>query len=338
MQSTEERRIQNDRLTRTEMRRRERIRKKKLRRRITILIVLVIAIGGAIGTGMYAVQNGGASIPVVANLISKLNSRGGTDTTNNNSQETMEPVKTEEPKNLIPSPDEETDLINIISHAGMKKRCYLTFDDGPSTKVTPQILDILANYGAKATFFEVGKYIENNPDMAKRVHDEGHLIANHSYSHDYDALYASEESFKNEMEKCYEVIKNVTGEEEPFKLIRFPGGSYNAGDHAAEKQQYKQTLADMGFYYCDWNSLNGDAEGKKKNADELVQYFKNSSVGFNNLIVLMHDTDAKQSTADALPAIIEYLQGQGYTFHRLDDIDYNPPQPTAASTAAVAVQ
>ena len=69
MQSTEERRIQNDRLTRTEMRRRERIRKKKLRRRITILIVLVIAIGGAIGTGMYAVQNGGASIPVVANLI-----------------------------------------------------------------------------------------------------------------------------------------------------------------------------------------------------------------------------------------------------------------------------
>ena len=57
--------------------------------------------------------------------------------------------------------------------------------------MTPQILDILANYGAKATFFEVGKYIENNPDMAKRVHDEGHLIANHSYSHDYDALYAS---------------------------------------------------------------------------------------------------------------------------------------------------
>lgn len=332
MQSTEERRIQSDRLTRTEMRRRERIRKRKLKRRITALIVSVIVIGGAIGAGMYAVRNGGADIPVVANIMAKLSPQGDTETVQGAAEQTAEPVKTEEPKSLIPSPAEETDLINIIAHAGMKKRCYLTFDDGPSKSVTPQILDILASYGAKATFFEVGKYIENNPDMAKRVHDEGHLIANHSYSHDYDSLYASEENFKNEIEKCYDVIKSVTGEEEPFKLIRFPGGSYNAGDHAAEKQVYKQTLADMGFYYCDWNSLNGDAEGKKKNSDELVQYFKNSAVGFNNLIVLMHDTDAKQSTADALPAIIEYLQGQGYTFHRLDDIDYNP-QPTPASTA-----
>jgi peptidoglycan/xylan/chitin deacetylase (PgdA/CDA1 family) len=192
--------------------------------------------------------------------------------------------------------------------------------------VTGEVLDTLAKYDIKATFFEVGKNIRSHPDITKRVYDEGHLVANHSYNHDYDALYATEESFSTEIKNTEEAIKDATGQDEIFKLIRFPGGSYNAGDHAAEKQIYKKTLANMGYYYCDWNALNGDAEGTTKNAAELIEFFKTSAAQFvtqdKNLIVLMHDSDAKQPTADALETIILYLKDQGYTFHRLDDIDY----------------
>ena len=223
---------------------------------------------------------------------------------------------------------ESNDLIDVISQArlnGMTKHCYLTFDDGPSSKVTDEVLDTLKKYDIKATFFEVGKNIHAYPDVAKRVYDEGHLIANHSYYHEYNQLYATEESFKSEIEKTEATIKEITGQQEVFKLMRFPGGSYNAGDHAAEKQIYKQTLKNMGYFYCDWNTLNGDAEGATKNAQQLVEFFKSSAAEFitqdKNVIVLMHDSDAKQPTADALESIILYLKDNGYTFHRLDDID-----------------
>ena len=219
----------------------------------------------------------------------------------------------------------------------------MTFDDGPTENITPQILDVLRRYNAKATFFEVGSLIRANPDMARRVYDEGHLIANHSNSHNYDKLYATEESFITEILECDATIKSIMNGEEPFKLIRFPGGSYNAGDHASEKQIYKKTLAENGFYYCDWNALNGDAEGRTKNAEQLLEYLKSNMEGYNNLIVLMHDASAKQATADALPSIIEYIASKGYTFHRLDDIDYQTLvndtaiiDPAAANTGTPA--
>lgn len=332
MEAAKERRVQKDRLTRAEINRRERERKRKTRRRVSALILFTVIAGISAGLMMYAMSNTEADVPLFSKLTEKLRTgkmtfaSGGTAAY---APKEPTPAPTPEPsRKLLPKPSRETDLINIIARAGMKKRCYLTFDDGPSTETTPKILDVLSEYGIKATFFEVGRYIENNPDMTRRVYNEGHLIANHSYSHDYNAMYGSEESFRDEIEKCYELIKETTGEAEPFPLIRFPGGSYNSGDHAEEKQEYKLTLADMGFYYCDWNCVNGDAEGARKNSEELVQTFKDTSANFNNLIVLMHDTNAKASTAEALPQIIEYLREKGYTFHRLDDIDYNP-QPTA---------
>lgn len=224
----------------------------------------------------------------------------------------------------IPSPEEENDLLKIVENSSAEYYAYLTFDDGPTKKITPQILDTLRRYDVKATFFEVGAYIRQNTDLARRVYEEGHLIASHSDSHDYDKLYESEASFKNEIETSYEAISDVS-DVEPFKLIRFPGGSYNAGDHAKEKQEYKKTLADMGFYYIDWNTLNGDAEGRTKDADGLLEYLKENmpSKEGKNIVVLMHDASTKQATADALPKIIEYLSSEGYSFHRLDDIPYD---------------
>lgn len=237
-------------------------------------------------------------------------------------------VSEEFTKYVIPQPSEINDLIDIIAEArnkGMVKRCYLTFDDGPSSNVTGEILDILADYNIKATFFEVGKSIRAYPNVTRRVYSEGHLLANHSYNHEYSSLYESEDAFMAEIKTCEMELEAVIGEQVSFKLVRFPGGSYNAGTYGEKKQMYKQTLGKMGYYYCDWNVLNGDAEGEKKDAEGLIEFFKSSAQRYieenKNLIVLMHDTDAKKTTAQSLEKIIIYLKECGYTFHRLDDIE-----------------
>lgn len=298
---------------RRERRRRERRRKKRIR--AVLLLIIFIGIIVLICTAISA--------------LVKSNSDNDTDIPNNETVITQDaPIPTIAPAehtsvSSIPAPSEENNLIQIIADSGQKKHCYLTFDDGPTENITPQVLDVLRRYNAKATFFEVGSLIEANPDMARRVYEEGHLIANHSNGHNYDKLYATSNSFITEVTGCEEIIKSVMDEgDELFKLFRFPGGSYNAGDHASEKQIYKKVLADNGYYYCDWNTLTGDAEGKTKNAAELLEFLKENMEGYNNLIVLMHDASTKQATADALPSVIEYIASQGYTFHRLDDIEY----------------
>ncbi len=239
------------------------------------------------------------------------------------------PATTPRPAPQIPLASAQNDLLKIaIDAQGTEEKvCYLTFDDGPTTTVTPTVLDVLKQYDVKATFFMLGRMIEKNPDIAKRVYDEGHLLANHSYSHVYKDLYATGESFIAEIEKVESLIRDVTGEE-PFKLIRFPGGSHNAGAYAAEKQQYKLLLQEKGYYFADWNALNGDAEGGARSATQLVERLKATATQ-KNIVVLMHDAADKKTTAEALPAIIEYLKSQGYMFRRMDEIPYYPkPEET----------
>lgn len=218
-----------------------------------------------------------------------------------------------------PAPSFEPDLLKKVRNKDGIKTAYLTFDDGPTKSVTPKILDTLRRYNIKATFFEVGSLIESNPDMARRVYEEGHLIANHSYAHNYSALYAQQEDFISEVTKTEQLIKNITCEENIFKLFRYPGGSYDAGTWGHKKQLYKQVLADMGYYYCDWNALNADAEGGVKTAAQLVESVKQTTQGKEDVVILMHDAAAKKETAAALADIVEYLISQGYEFKRLDE-------------------
>ena len=95
-------------------------------------------------------------------------------------------------------------------------------------------------------------------------------------------------------------------------------------------------LKEYGFYYCDWNSLTGDAEGKTKNASELLAYLQRNLDSSESTVVLMHDAAAKQATADALPSVIEYLISQGYTFHRLDEIDYRSAVTSSEGTSVTS--
>lgn len=192
------------------------------------------------------------------------------------------------------------------------KRAYLTFDDGPSAKVTPQILDILEEYDVKATFFVVGTAVEKYPEILKRTYQDGHAIGNHTYSHRYGYIYRKPSNLLKEVEITDRLLKRVLGEDFDSKLFRFPGGSF--GD---EKAPFRKAIEEKGYIYYDWNSLNGDAEGYLFPKERLIQRFKNTFRGQKELVILMHDTDAKYTTPEALPYIIEYLQEQGYEFHTL---------------------
>lgn len=314
---------------RRERRRRERLRKKRIRAAV-ILIALI---------GVIAILCVAVSTCKKRNEPSQPTNTVQTETTATPEELTV-PTTAPASALTIPAASEKNNLMEIINESGQEKRCYLTFDDGPTENITPQILDVLRRYNVKATFFEVGSLIQANPDVARRVYEEGHLIANHSSGHNYEKLYSSTESFMNEINECYEIIKSVTGEAEPFKLIRFPGGGYksSADSYSPVKQECKTVLKENGFYYCDWDSLTGDAEGKKKNASELLAYLKQNLDTSESTVVLMHDAAAKQATADALASVIEYLMSEGYTFHRLDEIDYNSgiTSTTGETTSSVS--
>ncbi len=189
-----------------------------------------------------------------------------------------------------------------------KKIAYLTFDDGPS-KITPEILDILKEHNIKATFFVIGHLAEQNPDIIKRIYEEGHTLGNHSYSHKYKKIYKNTNSFLDELKSTEKVLKSILGEEFETNIIRFPGGSFGT-----KKALFRRVAIEKGYIYYDWNALNGDAEGHNIPKNKLVQRLKNTSNGKKKLIILMHDMGEKKTTVDALPEIIEYLQQSGYDF------------------------
>lgn len=193
------------------------------------------------------------------------------------------------------------------------KVAYLTFDDGPSEKITPKVLDVLDQYNIPATFFIIGKYARKHPDIIKEIDARGHTIGNHTYSHDYGYIYSNTDNFMREIHMTEEVLKGILGEGFHTDLVRLPGGS-----HAAFKKPTVKVVEDAGYRTFDWNTLNGDSEGSRMPVDYLYARFKETYRKADQVIMLMHDTDEKQTTVDALPIIIEHLILEGYEFRTLD--------------------
>lgn len=188
-----------------------------------------------------------------------------------------------------------------------KKIIYLTFDDGPSYKVTDNILDILKENKVKATFFLIGNQIKNREDVVKRIYNEGNSIGLHSYTHNYKKIYCSEDKFIKEMFNCRNEINKVVGISP--NIIRFPGGSYKKLNKAFLKR-----LHDKNFKVYDWNLDSSDGLKPKASLDEL---YANSIKGIEEkerLILLLHCTDAHQNTCRVLPKIISYYKSKGYEF------------------------
>ena len=199
------------------------------------------------------------------------------------------------------------------------KRVFLTFDDGPSSN-TNQILDILNERGIKATFFVLGSNVEKKPEVVRRMYDEGHFIANHGYSHVYEAIYQSPQAVLDEYNKCNQLVREAIGEQEyNSHLFRFPGGLVG-GKYADIKNQANDLLSQNNIVHVDWNALNGDSETTSPTIEYEMQRIQETVGDKQSVVILMHDAQAKKVTVEALPGIIDYLKGQGYEFKNFYEI------------------
>ncbi len=196
---------------------------------------------------------------------------------------------------LAQAPAKEVDCTEV-------KCVALTFDDGPG-KYAGTLLDTLKKYDAKATFFLEGQYVKTRPAYVKRMAKEGHELGNHSYKHpDFTKLTAP--AIRAEIQKTNDEIKKAAGVEP--KLLRPP---YGLGDI-----QTSEVAAEFGMPIVLWTGGSRDWETKNEAAIKK----QTLAVAKGNSIVLMHDW-VKQ-TVDAMPAIIQTLQKNGYHLVKVSDI------------------
>ena len=324
---------------------RGRYRKQKKKKNIIILITCALIISSAvIGTKLVLKQNKG-NVQVTTKPNEETNSQdkevegssedkevtGNSEEVEGNIVDNSGYLSFEEDPNADDAAmvaENTKGLLNGTKHYPVrtdgKKVVYLTFDDGPSTTNTPGILDVLDRYNVKATFFILGKSIEGNEEaknILKETARRGHAIANHTYSHDYSYLYPNRtmnvDNIVSDIEKNNSIMKEVLGEDFSTRVIRFPGGYWSWEGRTAMKESMEQN----GYYNVDWNALNKDAEGKQKNADELLQSTKETVEALgpdaDSIVLLMHDTYGKEETVKALPQIIEYFQEKGFEFRTI---------------------
>ena len=180
-----------------------------------------------------------------------------------------------------------------------EKMVALTFDDGPDAKTTPQALDILKKYGVKATFFMVGQNVAGNEAIIKRVKQEGHQIGLHTWDHPVLTKLPLE-TVKKEIFDTQTAIYNVVGIK-PM-ITRPPYGAIN---------QTIQKVIDQSFIMWDVDSL----DWKSRNTKSIMQEIAKTKPGS---IILMHDIH--QTSIDALPSVLQYLQEKGYTLVTVDEL------------------
>ena len=225
----------------------------------------------------------------------------------------------EELKKFAPLNEEELITFDNIYKHQDNKRVFLTFDDGPSTSVTPYILDLLKQENIKATFFVLGTKVESNPDILRREYDEGHFIANHGYSHKYKDIYSSAQAVLDEYNKTNQAIKNVLGNQNYNSLVfRFPGGS-SGGKYSELKKEAKELLRQNGIASLDWNALTNDSAGANTK-EKIMDNFYSTVKDKTSVVILMHDASDKILTYECLPEIIKYFKDNGYKFENLYDV------------------
>ena len=200
---------------------------------------------------------------------------------------------------------------------------YLTFDDGPSSNITPKVLDILKEKNVKATFF-ILNYGEVGEGLVKREFNEGHTVAIHGYSHDYNTIYKSEEAYMSNITKLQEKIRATTGYN--ATITRFPGGSSNTVSkyNPGIMTRLCNLLISRGYKYFDWNVSSGDAGGAQDSDDIYNNVTMNLSKSRAN-VVLMHDFSSNSKLLDALSRIIDFGIENGYRFSNITE---NTPMVT----------
>lgn len=221
-------------------------------------------------------------------------------------------------KNSQALTEEQIQAIENI-YTSEEKRVFLTFDDGPTSQVTPLILDLLKQENIKATFFVLGNRAKANPDLIKREFDEGHYIANHGYTHKYSQIYSKPQNVLDEYNYTDTCIQEALGNADYHsRVFRFPGGSVG-GYYNSIKKEAKKLLRQNNIVSLDWNALSKDADGA--HTKESIMENVRTTVGEkNSVVILMHDASDKILTYETLPDVIQFFRENGYTFKTIYDI------------------
>lgn len=192
---------------------------------------------------------------------------------------------------------------------GKEKKVALTFDDGPDTVYTPQIMDVLKKYNVKATFFLIGNRAQLFPDIVKRMVREGHVVGNHSMNHANIAKLNKEKTYQ-EIKQAEDALYKIIGYR--TFLFRSPYGSLNA-------EQVKQ-IGDYNYKIIAWNV---DSLDWKSLSAEQVQYniLENAKEGS---IILQHSSGSVEEdltgSVAALPEVIKILKKEGYKFVTIPEL------------------
>ncbi|QDP41497.1 polysaccharide deacetylase family protein [Radiobacillus deserti] len=189
-----------------------------------------------------------------------------------------------------------------------EKVVYLTFDDGP-TSATDDVLEILKEYGAKATFFMLSPHMEERSNLVKQMVQEGHGVGLHGVTHDLNRFYKSEQTVLNEMNEAQQVLENIAGVHS--SLIRTPYGSV-----PYLTKPYRKALKEQGYELWDWNIDSRDWDRKDgKYVENLIDQIQSIEGNGATPVVLLHD---QSQTAQSLAELLTYLTEHGFEMKKLD--------------------
>ncbi|XQW85349.1 polysaccharide deacetylase family protein [Thalassotalea piscium] len=193
------------------------------------------------------------------------------------------------------------DSLFLYAKTRRKKALYLTFDDGPVTKVTDALLDLLKKYNAQATFFIIGTRAEREPSLMSRIHNEGHTIANHSYNHpNFNNISVQDQ--QEQIIKTNQIIEQTTTVS--CQLFRAPQGRWNL------KLLYFLWKEKITAIHWSRDSM----DFKKESAEVIINRFKQDTINAGD-IILFHDDN--NLCISVLEQLIPYWQSQGYTMDKL---------------------
>jgi peptidoglycan-N-acetylglucosamine deacetylase len=288
----------------------QRLRKKW---RFVAIALAGVAISFAIGTflpGLPINENLANAVAQVQNVnkfstVNPLVNQVGENQTGFNLDRTIEQFLTileskEKRLTFVPPEPFQGKTIFEASVNDSEKVIALTVDDGPWPETTEQMLDIFKQNDVKATFFWIGKSLENSPEIARRVVAEGHAIGNHTWHHWYDSMDAA--TAANEIDRTAKLIYETTGVKTTY--FRPPGGVLNNGlAKYAKEQNYSVVM---------WSVTSADTDARAQPEAFVENVLKGAKPG---AIVLMHDGGGDRSrTVKALPEMIAGLKKEGYRF------------------------
>ncbi|OFX22463.1 MAG: hypothetical protein A2041_08200 [Bacteroidetes bacterium GWA2_31_9b] len=184
-----------------------------------------------------------------------------------------------------------------------ESKIAITFDDGPHAEITPEILNLLDLYNAKATFFCIGQKIESNKDLLLEIDKRGHLIGNHTYSHSHGKNLFSSKSLADDIQKNQELILEITGKK--AKLFRPPFGVTNP--------PIAKALRNFNFHVIGWSLRSFDTiHEPEKVIRKVKKRVKNGD------IILFHDN--RFNSIEIVKSVLEYLKSNNYKIIRVDEL------------------